>query len=130
MAEQPIDVQQFRFERLAARKCQQMAGQDRGAVGADQRHVDGAAQSLSGAVLPVVDGPFGVVEIADDDRQKIVEVVRHAAGELADRVHLLRLIELLARRLQALLGFAPLGDVAGDLGQADAACRWNPRCDR
>jgi hypothetical protein len=119
VAKQPIDIQQFRFERLAARKCQQVAGQNCGAVGADQRHVDGAAQSLSGAVLPVIDNPFGVIEIADDDRQKIIEVVRHAAGELADRVHLLRLIELLARRLQTLLCFAPLGGVAGDLGQAE-----------
>ena len=45
--------------------------------------------------------------------------MRHAAGELADGVHLLRLIELLARRFQALLPFAPLGDVARDLGEAD-----------
>jgi len=72
VVEQPIDVQQFRFERLPARKCQQMARQGRRAVGADQRHVDGAAQALFGAVLPVLDRSFGVVEIADDDRQKIV----------------------------------------------------------
>ena len=39
------------------------------------------------------------VEIADHHRQKIVEVVRQAAGQLADRLHALRMLELPARRL-------------------------------
>jgi hypothetical protein len=30
-------------------------------------------------------------EVADDDLQKVVEVVSHAAGQLSDRLHLLRL---------------------------------------
>jgi len=55
--------------------------QDRRAVGADQRHVDGAAQALFGTVLPVLDRSLALSRFADDDRQKIVEVVRHAAGE-------------------------------------------------
>src|SRR3546814_9799892 len=33
------------------------------------------------------------LEPADDDREHIVEVVRDAAGELADRLHLLRLAQ-------------------------------------
>ena len=45
--------------------------------------------------------------IAPDDRQHVVEVVRHAAGELADGLHLLRLAQLL---LQCLA----LGDVPHD----------------
>ena len=45
------------------------------------------------------------VEPADDDRQQVVEVVRDAAGQLAQRLHLLALAELLLRGLE-------LGDVA------------------
>ena len=40
-------------------------------------------------------------EIADDDGQKIVEVVRDAAGELADAFHLLRLAQRARRRRAA-----------------------------
>ena len=46
------------------------------------------------------------VETAEDDGQHVVEVVRHAAGELAQRIHLLRLTELLLKS-------APLGHVVG-----------------
>ena len=45
--------------------------------------------------------------------------MRHAAGELAERIHLLRLGELLLQPLERHLRFAALGDVAGDLGKAD-----------
>ena len=38
---------------------------------------------------------LGKVDPADDDREHIVEIVRDAAGELADRLHLLRLAQLL-----------------------------------
>ena len=40
---------------------------------------------------------MGDIEVSDDDRQQVVEVVRHSTGELADRLHFLRLGELLAR---------------------------------
>jgi hypothetical protein len=33
--------------------------------------------------------------VPDDDGEQVVEVVRHAAGKSADRLHLLRLVELL-----------------------------------
>ena len=56
---------------------------------------------------------------AEDGGQQIVEVVGQPAGKLAERLHLLRLEQLLARFLQPQLGFAPLGHVAGDLGEAD-----------
>ena len=36
----------------------------------------------------------GKVDPADDHRQHIVEIVRDAAGQLADRLHLLDLAEL------------------------------------
>src|SRR5208282_5210462 len=34
------------------------------------------------------------IAIAQDDAQDVVEIMRHAAGQLADRLHLLRLAEL------------------------------------
>ena len=45
--------------------------------------------------------------------------MRDAAGQLAERVELLRFRELLVHLLELELGFAALGDVAGDLGEAD-----------
>ncbi len=47
------------------------------------------------------------VEIADDDRQQIVEVMGDAAGQLADGLELLRLAQLF-------LELHPLSDVAAD----------------
>ncbi len=41
-----------------------------------------------------VEAAQGKVDAADDDRQHIVEVVGDAAGQLADRLHLLDLAEL------------------------------------
>ena len=52
-----------------------------------------------------LDLPHQQLGVADDGGEEVVEVVRDAAGELADRLHLLRLTQLL---LEAL----PLGHVA------------------
>jgi len=35
------------------------------------------------------------IEVADDDREQIVEIVSDAAGQIADRLHLLRLPKLI-----------------------------------
>jgi hypothetical protein len=51
--------------------------------------------------------------IAADDREQVVEVVRHAASQAAEGFHLLGLAEL---RFQVLA----LGDVADDAGDAPA----------
>ena len=59
------------------------------------------------------------LRVAADDHQQIVEVVGDAAGQLAERFHLLRLGELLLRPLERGLRLPSLGDVAGDLHEAD-----------
>src|SRR4051812_12544457 len=59
------------------------------------------------------------METAADDHQQIVEIVRHAASQLTKRIELLRFRKLLLHLLELELGVAPLGDVAGDLGEAD-----------
>ena len=48
------------------------------------------------------------LQVAGDHLQHVVEVVRHAAGELADRLHLLRLVQRRLHR-QALFLAAPQG---------------------
>ena len=81
------------------------------------------------------------VESADDGREEIVEVVRHAAGELAHRLHLLALAERVLRLLalgdggfdpglerrvelpQRLFGFLARGDLDRGAGDAKAPAR-------
>src|SRR5262249_48695028 len=58
-------------------------------------------------------------KVPRDHRQQVVEVVRDAAGELAERVHLLRMRPLGLRFVQGKLRLAALGDVAGDLREAE-----------
>ena len=45
--------------------------------------------------------------------------MRDAAGQLAERVELLRFGQLLLHALEVELGLAAFGNVAGDLGKAD-----------
>ena len=97
LAEQPLqqdrevrqhvaERQHLRPQRLPAREGEQLPHQAGGAVGVllDVHDV------LEGRVARPVVGEQEVGE-ADDRRQHIVEVVRDAAGELADRLHLLAL---------------------------------------
>ena len=89
-----------------------MAGQAFAAFG---RGLDGLDRSRQFRVEQAFEG----LGIAADDHQQIVEVVRDAAGQLADRLHFLRHRELFARLHQFLLGVAPLGCIADDVGEAD-----------
>ena len=52
------------------------------------------------------------LQIAANDLQDVVEIVRHAAGEFADRFHLLRLTKLI-------FGLSPLSDRCGDSALED-----------
>ena len=54
------------------------------------------------------------LDVAHDRGQDIVEVVRHAAGQRAQRLHLLRLAQLRFERGAFGLGLLALGDVAGN----------------
>ena len=70
-----------------------------GQLGAVLDRVLGFAQHL--ALTRVIEAGLEHLEIAGDHRQKIIEVVRDAPGQLADRLHLLRLPELLLHFLAA-----------------------------
>ena len=91
------EIEHLRPQRLPAREGQQLPHQARGAVGVllDLHDV------LEGRIgrLVRVEQEIGRHH---DGGQHIVEVVRDAAGELADRLHLLLLRELVLQR--ALLG--------------------------
>ena len=103
-------------QRLAAGEGQQALRQRRAALGA-----------LHGAVDQPVGGRIGrqplaqQLEIAQHRGQEIVEVVRHAAGELADRFQLLHVAKLLLGagalgdlRQQLVMGMLKLGGALGD----------------
>ena len=93
LGERVLEVDDGRAQRLLAREGEELADQRRGAVGvlADLHQI---------AVLDVGDlvAHQEQVAVAVDRGQQVVEVVGDAAGELADRLHLLALDEL---RLEA-----------------------------
>ncbi len=95
-----VEVQDLGLEHLAAAVGEQLAGEPGRPLRrlADLFHI--AAHRVPGRQVAQQQ-----LRVAEDRREQVVEVVRDAAGELAHRLHFLRLAELL---LEAAL----LGDVA------------------
>ena len=102
------------LERLRAGEGEQLLGEARAALG-------GIANSVEHAREPLLVAEIAKREVrrAEDRGQEIVEIVGKSAGQLAERFHLLRTEQLLARFLEPQLRLALLGHVAGDLGEAD-----------
>ena len=90
-ADDIVDLDPLRLQRLPPCECQQASGQ----VCPTQRRFQRIPYQFIGHRII---GPHLAqhVKIADDDSQQIVEVVREAAGKLAYGFHLLRLAQLLA----------------------------------
>ena len=82
-------------QRLGPGEGQQAAGQRGGAGGA----LHGVGQVVHHLAARAAQPAPGEVDAADHDRQHIVEVVGDAAGQLADRLHLLDLAKLGLGRL-------------------------------
>ena len=80
------DIDRARRQRLLAREGQQPADQVGAAVRGLQRRRQELGQLRIARMAVAQRG-----EVADHHRQHVVEIVRDAAGELADRLHLLRL---------------------------------------
>ena len=97
VGQQVVDLQHLRPQGLPARERQQLPHETRRAIGVLLDLHDVLEGRIGGPVI--VQQQIG---IADDRSEHIVEVMRHAAGQLADRLHLLRLREILLQR--ALLG--------------------------
>jgi hypothetical protein len=73
-------------------------------------------QALNTEIIPVPDLVRG------HRHQKVVEVARNSAGQMANRFHFLRLIKSLAGLVESQLSFLALGNVPGDFGEAKFRC--------
>ena len=102
-ADEAVAVDRFGQQRLAAREGEEALGEFGGLVGAEH----GAGERL--VALVGIRAALRHVDIAGDDREHVVEVVRDAARELSDRLHLLHVTNL---RLGLGTG-ARLGDELG-----------------
>ena len=100
---QLVGVERLRRQRLLAREGEQTVGQRCGALGALLRHVARAGDARGrGRGRQVRELAVDDLKPAEHDGQEVVEVVGDAAGELPDRLHLLRLAQ---RFLGLLAGF-------------------------
>ena len=79
----PGKVDRLGIDALPPRKCQQLAGQRRGALGSRLDCTEGFETRIGRQVL------LDAMNVARNDHQEIVEVMRDAAGQLAKRIHLL-----------------------------------------
>jgi hypothetical protein len=94
----PRQVDGLGLQAGLAGEGEQLAGQPRGALGRGARVVEVAPRLLRRRIVPQP------LEIAGDHLEHVVEVVGEAGGQLPDRLHLLRLAEVL-------LGVAAARDV-------------------
>ena len=94
---QPIDIDRFDLLRMLAGEREQALHQCGGALGGLARRIE---QALNARIV-IADPARGHVDIAEDHGEHVVEVVRDAARQPADRLHLLRLAERLLGRFAA-----------------------------
>ena len=80
-----VQVQQCRLQHCATRETQEVAGQLTAALGRHHRKLEKTV------ALRRIFRRLQQFEIAHDDGQQIVEIVRNSAGQLSHRLHLLRL---------------------------------------
>ncbi len=83
-------VDQLGLEWLATRECEQLGGQNGGIFGGLDDRLGEALAAVVGEVVAAED-----IRRALDHGKEVVEVVRNSAGQLAERLHLLTLTQLL-----------------------------------
>jgi hypothetical protein len=107
-----VEVDVGQLEHLAASVGQQLLGQLGGpaAGGEDLQHV-----RLQGRVLG--ERLEEEVRVGPDDGEEVVEVVGHAPGQLADRLHPLCALELAVEVHRRFFGPLELDDLPGDIGE-------------
>ena len=118
MADHRVHVDHPRLRDLPAAERQQLVGELGRAVGRRQSLFHVRAQRIDGRQLVQHHAV-----VAGDDRQHVIEVVRHATRQPAHRFHFLRVLQLLLQRL-ALADVAHEGDGEHalfdfDIAQAD-----------
>ncbi len=94
-----------RLQRLAAGEREQAVGQASGAVQNPPHLFEEAVDAFEPAAR---DAALDQCQSAGDRLDHVVEVVRDSAGQLADDLHLLRLIELLLGLLERRIGLPKL----------------------
>ena len=90
--EDDVAVKNLRRQHLLAAESKQLAGQRRGALRCAQNLID--VMSREGIAVRQA-GCEAQIGVAEDHHEHVVEVVGHAAGQTADGIHLLRLLQLL-----------------------------------
>src|SRR5262249_1635583 len=113
MIEMAIEMKNRRLQALLPREGQHLTRQRLAAARGGGDRVDGAAIML---VLETMRENLG---LAAHDHEDVVEVMRDAAGETAERLDLLRMRQLLARLLQRGLHLALARDVPRHFAEAD-----------
>ena len=84
-----VEIEDFRLQNLLAAEGEQLANQSDGAIGGFFDVPDIAVQ-----LRPVLAALQGHLEVAFDDGQKIIEIVRDASGKPAHRLNLAGLLQL------------------------------------
>ena len=115
VADGRVQVDDPRLRRGAAAERQELARERRGALPALADFVDGRPRRIGGG--HPAEQEIGVPQHRGQD---VIEVVRHAAGQLPDGLHLLRVAELLFQH-------HAVGDVHLDAVDVDDAVRLEPR---
>ena len=95
-ADQLVDLDRLRLQRLLPREGEQPLREQRGSPSALARRIEVAFCSR----VAIANAAASKIERADHHRQHIVEIVGDAARELAYSLHLLGLTERLLRLLQ------------------------------
>jgi hypothetical protein len=107
LADEPAQVEDALLDHLLAAEREQLPGEGRAALAGPLHLLEvGAARVVRGQRRDEE------VRVAQHHGEQVVEVVRHAPGEPADRLELLRLQELLLHAHELLLRPAPLLDLA------------------
>ncbi len=111
LGHQPVDVDRLRLQGLAAREGEQAVCQRSRAAG---RALAGRQVFLDVGAAALREAHADHLERARDAGEQIVEIVRQPAGQLADRLHLLRLAQRFLGLAQPLLLLHAFGDRLGD----------------
>ena len=108
-ADELTDINRCRLQRLPAGKGKQALDKRFGPFSGSER-----APMVRCARSSPTAAPLQQVQSADDRRQKVIEVMRNAAGELAHRFHLLALTESFLRSVKLRSGLAFGSHIAAD----------------
>src|SRR5262252_3274108 len=117
LVDEAIGVDDLGPQGLAAREGEERLGQARSAISCAMERADHALGLLARHLA------LQEVEIAGNHGQEIVEIMRDAAGELADGFEFLRLSKPLARLLELLRHLEAAGDIARHTPEAGQAAR-------